>query len=196
MFGQRNLREIDGRQCRPVVAVLDQLAGHLDADIRLRLFACCRRRAGVRITLSNSRSGETNWSPAPFGSAGKTSSAAPPTCFRQRRGQRVDIHHFAARGVDQFRSRLHARQLQPRRSFLRSPEFPARAASSRRQSASSSSSERDRARVARATAWSRYRNRTPACPPIRPARRSAFRYGRIRRCRASCRGLRARRPRS
>src|ERR1035438_6561992 len=37
MLRQRHLREVDGRQGGSVIAIPDQLDGHLDADIRLRL---------------------------------------------------------------------------------------------------------------------------------------------------------------
>ena len=64
---------------------------------------------GVRITLSMPRSGETNSSVLPLGSLGNTSMAAPPRCLESSAlDQRVDIHHRAARRVDQARALLHA----------------------------------------------------------------------------------------
>ena len=50
--------------------------------------------------------------------------AAPARCFdSQRRRQRVDIHHRAARRVDQMRARLHARELRRADHALRLRRF-------------------------------------------------------------------------
>ena len=62
--------------------------------------------------MSKSRSGETNGSPAPFGSGRENVQRRAADLFGAQRGrQRVDIDYLAARRVDQFRLGFHARQL-------------------------------------------------------------------------------------
>ena len=133
---------------------------------------------GVRITLSNSRSGETNSSPAPLGSDGNTSIAAPAKMLRpQRLRQGLDLHHSPSRRVDQQRTCLHAGDLWRARSSAASAESREHAASPRRPSPAMRPATASRAHSP-APAWFRCRKTPPAFPALPPAARSACRCAR------------------
>ena len=132
---------------------------------------------GVRMTLSNSRRGDTNGSPAPFGSFGKNvERRAADLPGAQRLRQRIDVHTWPRdalislapgfirescsapimRSVPVFRH-VQSDYVEIGQQFVQGINQRARCP---------------------ARALAQYRSRTPACPPIRPAARSASRCGR------------------
>ena len=135
---------------------------------------------GVRITLSRPRRGETN-SSSPFGSFGKTSMrrAADLSGFERLR-QRIDIHHRAARGIDQLRARLHPRQFARRRSCCASAASPGTCSVTTSAVSSSVFERRHLARIAQRQLRFDVVEDHPHARALRPARPPACRCGRSR----------------
>ena len=109
--GSETSGKVDRAEGRAVVAVLDQLLRHLDADILLRLLRAAADVRRQQDVVHAAQRRDELVAPCSSAPSGRRRSPRRQPLRAQRLGQRVDLHHRAARRVDQSRARLHPRQL-------------------------------------------------------------------------------------
>ena len=116
---QRDLGEVDGRQRGTVVAVADELGGHLATDAFLSL---ARGAADVRREQHVLEADERRLEVALVAlglDREHVDGCAQDVLRFQGRSQRVDVDHGAARGIDEEAALLHAGNLLGAHHFLR-----------------------------------------------------------------------------
>ena len=111
MFRQAHLGEVHGRQRGAVVAVADQLAGYLDADVVLRLQCAAADVRGEDDVVQADQWRHERLAVALGLDREHVDGGAGQMAALQRLGQRLDVDHAAARRIDQHGALAHFFQL-------------------------------------------------------------------------------------
>ena len=111
VLGQRHFGEVDRRHRGAVVAVADELGRHLAADVGLRLGGAAADVGRQQHVLEAGERRLEHRVVALGLDREHVDGGTADVLALQRVGQRVDVHHRAARGIDQVRTGLHLRQL-------------------------------------------------------------------------------------